>query len=93
MFDRNQSLYLRTRPQRCPKFFGMVIGLVFGWAIGMPASWGQQRDVAQLAHPEIAQQLSLTDDQRAQIQSLLQQRNDAILAAAEADRKAVTAQW
>ncbi|MFN5470359.1 MAG: secretin N-terminal domain-containing protein [Pirellulaceae bacterium] len=93
MFDRNQSLYLRTRPQRSPKFFGMVIGLVFGWAIGMPASWGQQRDVAQLAHPEIAQQLSLTDDQRAQIQSLLQQRNDAILAAAEADRKAVTAQW
>ncbi|MFM8407852.1 MAG: hypothetical protein ACKN94_11100, partial [Pirellulaceae bacterium] len=93
MFDRSKDLELRARPQRTAKVYGIAIGLILAWAIGMPTTWGQQRDVAQLAHPEIAQQLSLTDDQRAQIQSLLQQRNDAVLAAAETDRKAVMAQW
>jgi type II secretory pathway component GspD/PulD (secretin) len=93
MFDRKQGLDQVACLQGSSMVIRMAIGLAFGMAIGLPNSWGQQRDVAQLAHPEIAQQLSLTDDQRAQIQSLLQQRNDAILAAAEADRKTVTAQW
>ena len=50
--------------------------------------FGQNQDVARLVHPDVASRLSLTDSQRTQIQALLQQRAEGMVAAADAATKA-----
>jgi type II secretory pathway component GspD/PulD (secretin) len=52
----------------------------------------QERDIATLVHPEVADRLSLDDEQRVKIQRFIQQRGEALVAAQDDAAKAVVRQ-
>jgi type II secretory pathway component GspD/PulD (secretin) len=58
------------------------------WTACASAVVGQQLDISRLVHPEVAERLSLTDQQRAQIQTLVLERADAVAQAPDAATKA-----
>ncbi|MFO0923342.1 MAG: secretin N-terminal domain-containing protein [Pirellulales bacterium] len=55
--------------------------------LGISPLSAQTPDLTRLAHPEVAERLSLSDEQRASIQKLLQQRAEALVAAADVAAK------
>ena len=63
------------------------------WLLGLAAStiaFGQTPDLARLVLPEVAERLSLSDSQRAELQAIVQERATAVAAASDPAVKAST---
>nr|MCU0713736.1 hypothetical protein [Pirellula sp.] len=65
----------------------IVALLVCASFVTLPAN-GQTNDITRLIHPDVADKLSLTDAQRAEIQKNIQEKTTAVAAATEPTEKA-----
>ena len=73
--------------------FRLLSRAALAWLLGLAAStiaFGQTPDLARLVLPEVAERLSLSDSQRAELQAIVQERATAVAAASDAALKAST---